>query len=438
MSNEPVKNNGENNDYTFLQEKIKDRPINRKKVFKQSLITSAIAVVFAVCACFLFFFIEKKYVTDHSNEQPEKVKITLQETADEIIPSNLPMEEDLQEDYSDSQNSTSISDAATKYDFQISDYQSVYTKMRDLAYETNKSLVSVIGISDSTDWLKNPYETTSKTTGLIVEDDGTNLLILVKADPVRQANDINITFYNSEECNATLKAIDNSTNLAIVSVPLSSVSDDTISSIKYASFGNSSVNSKPGELVIATGDPLGYGSSIGYGIITSSGSEVSMQDYNFTLITTDIFGSVNANGVLINQRGKIIGIINQSYNRNEFSNQVSAIGISELKEVIENLCNDTLRPHLGLNVTDVTPVAKSNYNIPSGAYITNIAMDSPAMLSGIHKGDVVVALNDAVVYSVNDYENELKAYTPGDTVVVTIMRKNGDTYVSMDIKVTLE
>jgi S1-C subfamily serine protease len=64
-------------------------------------------------------------------------------------------------------------------------------------------------------------------------------------------------------------------------------------------------------------------------------------------------------------------------------------------------------------------------------------MDSPAMQGGIHKGDVITAMNDAVITSVLDYELEINACKPQDEVVVTVSRLNGDTYIDMDIKVTL-
>ena len=72
-----------------------------------------------------------------------------------------------------------------------------------------------------------------------------------------------------------------------------------------------------------------------------------------------------------------------------------------------------------------------------GAYIIDIEMDSAAMMGGIHKGDVITAMNGAVVTSVLDYELDLGECAPGDEITVTIMRPNGDTYIDMDLKVTL-
>lgn len=435
--------NHETDDYTFLREKIKERPINKRKVFKQSLLTITLAVTFALVACFIFFFFEKGALDGFKKEQDvQKIHLNLQETTEEILPEDMIIKEEVPEEteqpvYDPEEETAMIAEAIAAYEPDIDDYQGIYSKMRTLANETNKSLVSVIGIQDKTNWLNTSYENKTRTSGIIIEDNGTDLFILTKANIIGDANEIVVSFFTTQECTATVKSVDENSNLAILTVPLANIPDTTKSAIKYAAWGNSKFTCKTGDLIIAIGDPLGYGSSIGYGVITSTGSEINGWDQNFALITTDIYGSSDADGVLINKSGKIVGIINQEYNRSEYRNLVSAIGITELSGLVEDLCNDVTRPHMGVSVTNVPTVARNYYNVPMGAYITDIKMDSPAMDSGIHKGDVITAINDAVISSVLDYEAELLTYKPGDNIVVTIMRPSGDTYLDMDIKVTL-
>ena len=434
-------NNQENDDYTFLREKITERPINRRKVIKQSLLTIALAVTFALLACFVFFFLEKGALHGYSTEQEaKKISLTLQETTEEIMPEDMIKDEEENKETSNQNaedGATAIADAIAAYDPDIDDYQGIYNKMKVLSRDTSKSLVTVTAISDKTSWLNSSIENRTKTTGVILEDNDTNLLILCDAKVIHNASDILVTFCDSKECSATVLASDAYTNFAILSIPLSDISESTVEAITYASFGNSATSCKPGDVVIAVGDPLGYGSSVGYGIISATGIEINETDRNFSLITTDIYGSQSGNGVLINKSGKIIGIISQKYNRKESANLISAIGITELNSLIEDLCNGVVNPHMGVCVTDVTSIAKQHYNIPAGAFITEIKLDSAAMTSGIHKGDVITAINDAVVRSVSDYQSELQSFKPGDTIVVTVMRPNGDAYMDINIKVTL-
>ena len=433
-------NSHENNDYTFLREKINERPINKRKVFKQSLLTIALAVTFALVACFVFFFFEKGTLYNFNKEpEPEKVELKFLEPTEEILPEDMLIEDVVEPEpvIEIPDNTEAIADAIAAYEPDIDDYQGIFNKMKAVAAESRKSMVTVTAIQDKTTWLNSSYENKTKTMGLIIEDNGTDLFILADAGILSDSSEIVITFQNTQECLATVKAIDSFTNYAILTIPLSELNDTTKSAMNYASFANSQLSCKPGDVVIAIGDPLGYGSSIGYGMLTSTGNEINGIDHNYSLLTTDIYGSVEGSGILINRSGRVIGIINQSYNRSENKNLVSAVGITELIKLIEDMCNDVSRPHMGVSVTNVSSTAMRFYNVPIGAYITDIQMDSPAMQGGIHKGDVITAMNDAVITSVLDYELEINECKPGDEVVVTVMRLNGETYIDMDIKVTL-
>lgn len=434
-------NQHENDDYTFLQEKIKDRPVNKRKIFKQTVFTCSLAVIFALVACASFFFFEETLFNGFftRNNEPAPVKVTLQETTEEIKPEDmLQIDETPAPETHENEDSKSIATAALTYELEIDDYQAMYNKMKLLAQKSAGSIVTVTAVSDSFNWLQNAYENTAQTTGLILEDNGADLLIVVNYNSVAKSSDILVTFFNTQEAYATIKAYDKYNNLAILAVPLDSLHDTTISGITYATLGNSNVNCNPGDVIIAVGDPLGYGSSMGYGIVTSSGSEINAVDHNISLITTDIYGSVNGNGFLLSSKGYILGIIDQSHNRKEYANMISAIGISDLRQNIEDMCNDKSSSHIGLYITNVTSAAKQYYSIPNGAYVLNIEMDSTAMKSGIHKGDVITAINDAVISSVSDYEYELSKYQKDDVIVVSVMRPNGDTFIDMDMKVVVK
>ena len=436
--NEQHKNTS-TDDYTFLREKIKERPVNKFKIVRQSLLTISLAVVFALFACFVFFFFEKGTMEGYSKEQEaEKITLSLQETTNEILPEDMVQNEEVPDEAPIVEdNTTAIADAIAAYNPDIDDYQGIYSKMKALAVESGKSLVTVVGIQDKTTWLNASYENKTNTTGVVLEDNGTDLFILANASVTQNANDVVIVFPTSQEISASVKSIDPYTNLAILTVPLDSLYESTKGSITYASFANSAASCRPGDVVIAIGDPLGYDSSIAYGIISSSNIEVNGTDKNYALIITDIYGSVNANGVLINKNGKIIGIIDQSHNKKEFSNMISALGISELNEMLEDLCNGVPRAHMGLYLTDVNSIAKDKYGVPAGAYIMDMDMDSPAMNSGIHKGDVIVGINNQIINNVTEYEKKLKEYQPGEEITVSIKRQNGDAYIDMDVKVTL-
>ena len=189
---------------------------------------------------------------------------------------------------------------------------------------------------------------------------------------------------------------------------------------------------------MALGNPLGYDNSVSYGMITSRGIDVSLMDCNYKLMTTDIYGSTNASGVIVNTKGQVIGLIDQSFNPSDMTNHLSAIGITEFKSVIEMLSNGVTRPHLGLFVENVSKEDKILYHLPDGAFVTDMEIDSPAFLAGFRKGDIIFAVNDAIVGDVSEFETEMKYYASGDSVVISVLRSNGASYTDVNLTVNLE
>ena len=422
----------QDSDYSFLQEKIKERPINRKKLIRTSLNTAIFAVVFGLVACVTFILLEPvigNWLSPQKEDGPEIV--TLPAEKEEMLP------EDMVQDENELNQNANISSAVSTVELQLSDYEDMYDKLYDVAQEAGRGMVTVTAMSSNVDWFNNTLESENETTGFIVADNGREILILADYRFVSKATEIMVTFTDQTQALAIVKKYDRNTGLAILAVDMSLLSLDTKEAVKYMSLGSSNSGNKVGDLVIAVGSPLGYVDSLCYGNITSLGNEVNTIDMNYKLITTDIYGSSNASGAILNTKGQIIGMINQNYNSSDLENQISAIGISELRKVMESMSNGNDIAYLGLYVTDVTDVAQTQLAIPEGAYVTDIRLSSPAMLVGMQKGDVVTAIDDAVITNVAEYVSELRNHAPGEEVTVTIQRMSVDGYREIDVKVTL-
>ncbi len=422
----------QDSDYSFLQEKIKERPINRKKLIRTSLNTATFAVVFGLVACVTFILLEPVIGNWLNPQKEDGVEIvTLPAEEEEMLP------EDMVQDENELNQGENISSAVTTVDLQLSDYEDMYDKLYDVAKEAGRGMVTVTAMSSNVDWFNNTLESENETTGFILTDNGKEILILADYRYVSKATEIMITFADQTKAPAVVKKYDRNTGLAVLAVDMSLLSLDTKEAIKYMNLGSSNSGNKVGDLVIAVGSPLGYVDSLCYGNITSLGNEINTIDMNYKLITTDIYGSSNASGAILNTKGQIIGIINQNYNSADLENQISAIGISELRKVMESMSNANDIVYLGLYVTDVTETAQSQLSVPKGAYVTDIRLSSPAMLVGMQKGDVVTAIDDAVITNVAEYMNELRTHAPGDEVTITIQRMSVDGYREIDVKVTL-
>lgn len=345
--------------------------------------------------------------------------------------------EDMVQDENELNQNENIVGIAPSVELQLSDYQTMYDCLYEVAESVEKSMVTVTGMSSDVDWFNNKLESENETTGFIIADNSKELLILAERRFIVNASEIKITFVDGVQVPATIKKYDKTTDLAILAVDMSLLTLSTKESIEYAKLGSSISGNKTGDLVIAVGSPLGYEDSLCYGNITSMGNDINEVDINYKLITTDIYGSSNASGALINAKGQIIGIINQSYNSKDLSNQISAIGISELRKVIERMSNANDSVYMGLYVTNVTEWAQTQLKVPQGAYVTDIVLDSPAMLVGIQKGDVVTAIDDVAITSVADYVSELHNHSAEEKVDVIIQRMSVDGYREIELEVTL-
>lgn len=188
-------------------------------------------------------------------------------------------------------------------ELEIEDYQKLQNKLYDIGKQANKSVVTVTGVTSGIDWFDTPYENENRAAGIVIGNNGQELLILTEKKVIADAQEISITFVDDTVVSASLKKYDGNTGIAIISVPVEEVSEETMKQMAVA-LGNSYIIQQ-GTTVLAIGSPLGANYSILCGTITSSNNEVSTIDKNYTIFTTDIVGSENGSGVLINLKGKL-------------------------------------------------------------------------------------------------------------------------------------
>lgn len=428
-----LNNPEQDQDYKFMQEKIKDRPINKRKLLRRTLITASMAFVFGLVACLTFLVLEPLFSNWlYPPEEPEI--ITFPEETKEMLPEEMLMDESSLEE--STQEEESGEEPAEERELSVEDYQSLYAKLYELAREGAKSMVKVTGVTSDLDWFDNPFENEGQTFGLIIANNGKDYLILVDKKTVETVENIRVTFCDNSQADAVLKAKDSVTGLAVIGVDAKQVEDTTKEIITAASLGSSNASSLTGSPVIAIGGIQGGSQVISYGTVTANGNVLNLVDSAYKLMVTDIYGSQNANGILINLRGQVVGIITQKHSSEELKNLVSAVGISELKGIIEKMSNGAERTYVGIHGTDVTQEAFDELHVPMGAYVTEIELDSPAMQAGIQSGDVIVGMNHETVGSYGEYISLLGNISSGTAIELQIMRQGKNEYTQMDVPVT--
>lgn len=434
----------QNEQNSFLIEKIKDRPINRRKLVRRTIITASMAVIFGLIACVTFLVLEP-VISNWLYPEEEPQIVVFPEDMEEMSPEDM-LAENLP---TESPQPTPEAEDVTLKEEQIEEilsgvildkenYRELYIALSDYVSQMNRCMVTITAVTSNIDWFNNVQESRNQASGVIIANNGRELLILADASALRQAEKLILTFSNEVQAEAQIKQQDKFTNLAVLSVALSDLPTEMMEEgIALAALGKSNTKNLLGTPVIAMGSPMGTSNSIGYGMIVSGSTQIYAPDRNYKLLMTDIYGSQNAGGVLFNLQGEVLGIITSGKTGTDMKNLVSAYGITELKKVIEKMSNGTSIAYMGISGLDVTQEANEEQGVPYGAYVKEIAMDSPAMLVGMQRGDVITEMDGKKVTQFSDYSAILMQLAPGQTVEITVMRRAQNEYKEMNFSVEL-
>lgn len=441
----------QNNQSDFMIEKIKQRPINRKKLIRRTMITASMAVIFGLIACFTFLVLEPVISNWlYPEEEPEAIifpeepeEMLPEEMLEEYIqpspsPSPVPESEGREEPERVELDEQQIQDILNRVTLDMGDYRQLYSVVSDYARQMGQYMVVVTGTKSDTDWFANVYESKNETSGVVIGNNGKELLILTDYSSVKRADHLTVTFSNGVQADALMMQCYQDGNLAVLCVSLNVLGQDMqVEDMHIAPLGSSLQRNLVGSPVIAMGNPMGSSGSIGYGIITASGGQVTLADMNFQLLTTDIYGSQSASGALFNTSGQVVGFIVTGKTGSDMRNIISAYGISDLKQMISRLTKGDRIPYLGIIGGDVPKEANEQSQVPFGAYVREVEMDSPAMLAGIQSGDVIVGIDQQSVTKMSDYSGYLLKINTEDVLTVRVMRQSQGEYREMTFEVTV-
>ena len=405
----------------FIREQIKNKPVNRKKAAAKVGICAICGVAFALAAAVVFVLAEpaiRKILCPQEEENPDSVNTYIADT----------------ESVTESKQSDPDVTSQPQESLSIADYQNLQNQLYAIGSQANHSIVTVTSVVSNTDWFHNSYESEGQGSGVIIQENASEVLILTEQKVITDPSRITVTFIDNTTAGAVMKKYDGNTGIAVLSVARSDISDSTLDTISIAEFGNSNGVTK-GSIVIALGSPLGTNYSILTGNVTSTDNEISTIDHNYSIFTTDIVASKSSSGILINVSGQIVGMVMQDYSNSSEENTLIAVSSTELKSMIDMLAEGKDIPYLGMTVTTVTEKIEKEYDIPEGVYIKEAMMDSPAMAAGLQSGDVITKINGEKIASDTAYSSQVMKLTPGDTIPVVVQRQGADGYSEITCEV---
>ena len=412
------KQNSEEEEYSFLQEIIKDEAGDQAKWKHDVLRRIQLGLIFGLVACFTFFAC-KPWVEKRFEEDPTEVTIPQDEQREE---------EQTQQEGEQVQEQKTVLTTET--------YQEMLNNLKQVSGEVRKSVVEIQGAVTEEEFSKDQEDKEKSISGMIVADNGQELLILAGELPVKDAKIIRVTFSGDSQCDAILKSRDAGLGLCVYAVQRKNIADDVWAQIETATLGGSKVVSE-GDTVIAVGKLYGCDTIAGYGVIESGENYLDKADGQYQTIYTDVAGDISGSGVLVNIRGEVIGIINTSVRTDDQTNKISGYGISDIKDVIELLSNGKNVPYLGVSGVEVSSEMQGQ-GIPQGVYVKEVDAGSPAMAAGIQSGDIITNIADTDIINLLGYHNTLMKQNVGDKILVRGKRQGtGGEYVDIDFGVTV-
>ena len=291
------------------------------------------------------------------------------------------------------------------------------------------------------------YESESRGSGIIIGQNDSELLIATNYHVVEDATELTVGFVDDEMCKATVKGTDDDNDLAVVSVALSDIPDDTLSKIKVAKIGDSD-DLVVGQQVVCIGNALGYGQSVTTGIVSALNRTIKLEGYDNTkLIQTDAaINGGNSGGAMLDMNGHVVGINSAKVASAGVEGMGYAIPISYAKPILEDLMNKKTRTevvdedqsaYIGFSGEEVSGDVAQLYNIPEGILVEEVAEGSPAEEAGMKKGDIIVKFDGEDVASMSDLREKLAYYAAGEEITVTVSRANEGEYEETKLELTL-
>ena len=325
------------------------------------------------------------------------------------------------------------------------------TDVSDIADNVMPSIVAITNMSEKqvSTWYgytaSQPQESCGS--GIIVSQDDQYIYVATNNHVVSGAQSITVQFSDDSTVAAEVKGTDAGSDLAVVAVPISDISADTLSTIKVATLGNSD-DLSVGQAAVAIGNALGYGQSVTTGVISALNREVSVENDDGSTTTNELIQTDaainpgNSGGALLNAKGEVIGISSVKYSDTSVEGMGYAIPINTASPIIEKLINreqvdESRSAYLGISGVDVSSAVTQTYNMPEGIYLYQVKEGSPAEQAGLQAGDIITSFDGSKVSSTTELNDAIKYCAAGDSVEVVFERQTDGQYQEQTVTVTL-
>ncbi|MBQ9140325.1 MAG: trypsin-like peptidase domain-containing protein [Lachnospiraceae bacterium] len=430
-------NNFENRDYNWERQTETPTPQKQEKksggFFRKIMVAACCGLCFGLFAGVGLFAVDMvKSVGDASKEQVYQTS-----GADSVVVEQ-PEEKDAGKNKEEIKTT-----GATQVSVVTSDYSEVVERVMPAMV----SILNTYTVKQSYWGQTYTQEAQSGGSGIIIAENETELLLATNNHVVDGADKLEVTFIDGSIAEAQIKGKDSDMDLAVIAIPLDTLTDETKEAIAIAKMGDSD-SLRLGEPVIAIGNALGYGQSVTGGYISALNREIEVEDGSTgTFIQTDAaINHGNSGGALLNIKGEVIGINSNKISGTSIEGMGYAIPISAAEPIIGDLMTKETRHkvtdgnvgYIGIvNSTTVPDEMIVYYNFPAGVFVRSVAEDSPAAEAGIINNDIIVEFDGEKITTYEELQDVLQYYAPGEEAVITVMRQTKGQYEEVEIPIVL-
>lgn len=403
-------------EYSFLQEVIKDEVGGTGKRKKRILRKIGVGIFIGLVACFTFSVI-KPWVESRMSGDPDEV----------TIPRDTKQTAENEADRSGKDGNGQKKD----------NYSKSVKSLSDVAKKGKRIVVSLLVLTGATIGNKEFVSESQSVSGVLIADNGQELLILGPTMEVGETQQIQATFCDGKKYQVTEKKSDANLELTIYAVKESQLEEKTAKSIRLAALG-SSYEVKKGDTTVLLGMLFGQGDAVGYGVLRSSTEKAERADGTYHILGAELAGFTGGSGIMFNRQGEVIGIICDAAGEDAKEELMHAYAISDIKDVMQFLANGESVPYIGIHATDVSENIAEDRRIPRGIYVDKVEADSPAMRAGIQSGDVLTAIGGTDIENFEQYHELLMEEKEGTHLLIKGYRRGAkDQYVAVHFNATV-
>ena len=254
--------------------------------------------------------------------------------------------------------------------------------------------------------------------GVILSDEGH---IITNNHVITDADAIQVLLHDGRSASAIVIGSDPATDLAVLKIDLQGLNPATL--------GNSD-EARVGDIVLAIGNPYGFGHSVSQGIISGLGrSGLQLSDYEDYIQTDASIYLGNSGGALVDTEGRLLGINTLIYTAGGDSSGASGIGINlatpiNLAQfVMQDLIDygKVVRGWLGVSV-ELLQTNGSTGEVNQALIVSGLADNGPAARAGLQTGDIITAINGSQVKDGRLTMHQIARLRPGEQIDIEVLR----------------